>query len=145
MTQSQQAQSAHAVLTLNDNYVLQLRDDKPTIWLPGKWALFGGKMKPGEEPLTAIKRELYEELSIKPAEYSYLWYEDYFLPREGIDGRIWFFASDVTTVWNSHKLREGKAVKVFRFQQLATLDIPKVIYQTLERFHRQREKFVNKK
>ena len=51
--------------------------------------------------------------------------------------RTWFFASDVTTVWPGQKLREGEAVRAFEFKQLASLDMPSVMYQTLERFHRQ--------
>src|SRR4030042_4003883 len=47
--------------------------------------------------------------------------------------RTWFFASDVTTVWPGQKLREGEAVRAFEFKQLASLDMPSVMYQTLER------------
>ena len=130
-------QSAHAVLILNGNYILQLRDDKPTIAAAGQCSLFGGKIKNGETPLQSIKREVYEELSIKPAEYSYSWFIDYFSPFEKTVIRTWFFASDVTTVWPSHRLREGKAVKTFSFKQLAGLDMPQVMYQALERFHQQ--------
>lgn len=42
-------QSAHAILLVSGNYVLQLRDDKPTISARGQWSLFGGwgeKAKP---------------------------------------------------------------------------------------------------
>ncbi len=130
-------QSAHAVLIVDGNYILQLRDNKPTIAVPGQWSLFGGKIEVGETPLQAIKREVYEELSIEPAEYSYLWCTDHHAPFEKTVIRTWFFASDVTTVWTGHKLREGKAVRAFRFKQLAGLNIPQVMYQTLERFHQQ--------
>ncbi len=130
-------QSAHAILMLNGNYILQLRDDKPTIAAAGQWSLFGGTMQNGETPLQSIKREVYEELSIKPAEYSYLWFVDYFAPFEKTAIRTWFFTSDVTTVWPGYRLREGKTVRTFRFEQLVELDIPQVMYQTLERFQQQ--------
>lgn len=135
-------QSAHAILLLDGNYILQLRDNKPTIAAAGQWSLFGGRIEIGETPLQTIKREIYEELSIEPAEYSYLWYTDHYSLFQGTVARIWFFASDVTTVWPGHKLREGKAVRAFRFKQLARLDMPQVMYQTLERFHQQREKVI---
>ena len=130
-------QSAHGILLLPDNYLLQLRDNKPTIAVPGQWSLFGGMLQNGETPLQTIKREVCEELSIEPAEYSYLWFTDYFSPFERTVIRTWFFASDVTRVWLGHKLQEGQAVKTFTFKQLARLDMPQVMYQTLERFHLQ--------
>ena len=137
-------QSAHAILILSGNYVLQLRDDKPTIAAAGQWSLFGGKIKIGETPLQTIKREVYEELATEPAEYNCLWFIDYFAPFEKTVIRTWFFASDVTTVWPGHKLWEGKAVRAFQFKQLAWLDMPQVMYQTLERFHQQvRGKYEN--
>lgn len=138
-------QSAHAILILDGRYILQLRENKPTIAAPGQWALFGGKMKIGETPLETVRREVCEELSIESAEYSYLWYTDYFSPFEGTVIRSWFFASDVMTVWPGWKLREGKAVRAFQFGQLGGLDMPHVIYQTLERFHQQRGKLTSKR
>ncbi len=136
-------QSAHAILILDGNYILQLRDNKPTIAAAGQWSLFGGKIKIGETPLQTIKREVYEELSIEAAEYSDLWCTDYYSPFERTVIRTWFFASDVTIVWPGHKLREGKAVRAFRFKQLARLDMPRVMYQTLESFHQQRGGVIN--
>lgn len=138
-------QSAHAVLTLDGKYILQLRDNKSTIAAPGKWSLFGGRIKIGETPLQTIKREVHEELSIDPPEYSYLWFADYFSPFEKTVIRLWFFASDVTAVWPDYKLSEGKAVRAFQFKQLAELDMPPVMYQTLERFHQQQERDINSK
>lgn len=43
---------------------LQLRDDKPAIPHPNQWALFGGHVEEGEEPATAVIREIAEELTI---------------------------------------------------------------------------------
>lgn len=44
--------------------MLQLRDDRPGIWYPGHWGLFGGTLEKGESPETALRRELAEELSL---------------------------------------------------------------------------------
>jgi 8-oxo-dGTP pyrophosphatase MutT (NUDIX family) len=55
-----------AILLAEDgHYVLQLRDDVPHIWYPGRWGLFGGSVDPGEDELTALRRELYEELELE--------------------------------------------------------------------------------
>jgi 8-oxo-dGTP pyrophosphatase MutT (NUDIX family) len=48
-----------------DAYLLQLRDSKPEIWYPGRWGLFGGGVEPGEDPVEALKRELFEELELE--------------------------------------------------------------------------------
>jgi 8-oxo-dGTP pyrophosphatase MutT (NUDIX family) len=51
--------------TADRRYVLQLRDDVPHIWYPGHWGLFGGSVDPGEDELTALGRELLEELELE--------------------------------------------------------------------------------
>ncbi len=48
--------------TPDGRYLMQLRDDKPAILLPGHWALFGGTIDPGETAAAAMRRELVEEL-----------------------------------------------------------------------------------
>ncbi len=53
---------AIAILYQGDRYLLQLRDDIPTIAWPGHWAFFGGHLEPGEDPDTAVYRELREEI-----------------------------------------------------------------------------------
>ena len=46
-------------------FLLQKRDDIPTIPYPNTWTLFGGKVEEGEEPDEALFRELEEELDFK--------------------------------------------------------------------------------
>lgn len=53
---------AIAILYQGDRFLLQLRDDIPGIFFPGYWAFFGGHLEPGEDPLTAARRELVEEI-----------------------------------------------------------------------------------
>ncbi|MCX5726986.1 MAG: NUDIX domain-containing protein [Candidatus Saganbacteria bacterium] len=129
-------QSAHAILLLSGKYILQLRDIKPTIAAAGQWSLFGGMRKKGETPAQAIRREILEELLIEPPVFKYLWFRDYYGDFEKTIIRTWFFASDVSTVWPTHKLREGQDVDVFDFDKLADLIIPPVMRQTIERFQR---------
>jgi 8-oxo-dGTP pyrophosphatase MutT (NUDIX family) len=60
---------AAALLVAPDGrYLMQLRDDKPTILLPGHWALFGGTVDAGETAAAAMRRELIEELEFAAAE-----------------------------------------------------------------------------
>ncbi|HEY9764217.1 MAG TPA: NUDIX hydrolase [Trichocoleus sp.] len=58
----QKPEVAIAILYQNDQFLLQLRDNIPGIFFPGYWAFFGGHLEPGEDPLTAVYRELEEEI-----------------------------------------------------------------------------------
>jgi 8-oxo-dGTP pyrophosphatase MutT (NUDIX family) len=53
---------AIAIIPSQDHFLMQLRDDVPGIAAPGQWGFFGGHLEPGEDPATALKRELYEEI-----------------------------------------------------------------------------------
>lgn len=135
--ESPSIQSSHAILLLFDKYVLQLRDDKPgIIAAPGIWSLFGGKIQSGEGPLQAIQREIVEELSINPLEFKFLWFTDYYSNFEQTTIRTWFFVSDVSEVWSTHRLTEGQDVSVFTFEQVKHLEMPGVMRDTIERFHK---------
>lgn len=57
---------AAALLIVPDGrYLMQLRDAKPTIFLPDHWACFGGTIDPGEDAAAAMRRELAEELELE--------------------------------------------------------------------------------
>jgi len=60
--------AAALMVTADGHYLMQLRDDKPTILLPDHWALFGGTVDPGETALQAMRRELVEELEFDARE-----------------------------------------------------------------------------
>src|SRR5437899_11088509 len=57
---------AAALLLCDGRYLMQLRDDKPGILLPDHWALFGGTVDDGEDAAAAMRRELIEELELRP-------------------------------------------------------------------------------
>jgi 8-oxo-dGTP pyrophosphatase MutT (NUDIX family) len=54
---------ALAMLQREGRWLMQLRDEIPTIVAPGCWGLFGGHLDPGETPEQALRRELLEEIS----------------------------------------------------------------------------------
>ena len=136
MSQIPQLQSAHALLFLDGCYILQLRDDKPNIAAPGQWSLFGGLIQNGETPLQAVAREILEELSIQPPQYDFLWHIDYIAEYEKEMIRSWFFEADVSMIWSSHILREGKATGVFDHKETMNLAMPWVMRETIDRYEK---------
>ncbi|MBI1910244.1 MAG: NUDIX domain-containing protein [Deltaproteobacteria bacterium] len=129
-------QSVHAILLLNKLFVLQLRDNIPTIPAPGKWSLFGGKINAYETPRSAIEREIQEELLITPPTYRFFWSTEYFFKFQKVRGRIWFFIANANSVWSEHKLKEGQMVKAFSFNDLPVSKMPSIMFRALKRFHR---------
>jgi 8-oxo-dGTP pyrophosphatase MutT (NUDIX family) len=57
---------AIAILHQGHRFLMQLRDNIPTIRYPGYWALFGGHLEPDEDPDQAVRRELQEEIGHTP-------------------------------------------------------------------------------
>jgi 8-oxo-dGTP diphosphatase len=57
---------ALAMLQREGRWLMQLRDENPTIVAPGCWGLFGGHLEAGETPEQALRRELLEEISWQP-------------------------------------------------------------------------------
>lgn len=130
-------QSAHAILLLDGQYILQLRDNKPDIAAPGQWSLFGGMIAEGETPLKSIQREIIEELSIQPREFQYLWFIDYIAEFEKELIRSWFFSADVKDAWPQHKLMEGQDVVIFAYERTKALKMPWVMRETIERYQKE--------
>ncbi len=59
---------AIAILQQDDKFLMQLRDDDPTIMYPGHWGFFGGHLEAGESPEMGVRRELLEEIGYCPTE-----------------------------------------------------------------------------
>ena len=63
--------TAALLVTPDDRYLMQLRDDNPEISFPGFFCLFGGALEPGEDPAMGLRRELHEELELEVDEINY--------------------------------------------------------------------------
>jgi len=59
------------ILQEDGRYLMQLRDQKPGIFFPGYWGMFGGAIDAGETPEEALRRELHEELAVAVGDLSY--------------------------------------------------------------------------
>lgn len=62
----QRVHVALAILYSSDQFLMQLRDNIPSIVYPGHWGLFGGHLEAGETPDVAVERELLEEIGYVP-------------------------------------------------------------------------------
>jgi 8-oxo-dGTP diphosphatase len=58
---------AIAILPYEGKFLMQLRDNIPTILYPGLWGLFGGHIEAGETPEIAVVREVIEEIGFEIA------------------------------------------------------------------------------
>lgn len=73
-----------AIIRVDDGrFLMQLRDDKPGIFYPDHWGLFGGAVEPSETPEQALMRELQEELGFVPDEATYITRMDFDFERLG--------------------------------------------------------------
>lgn len=66
MAAKQKPEVAIAILIQKHQFLLQLRDNIPTIAYPGYWAFFGGHIEPGETAEAGVWRELKEEIGYTP-------------------------------------------------------------------------------
>lgn len=62
-----------AIIFENDKgeFLLYLRDNKPTIPFPDHWDLIGGHVEEGETPEQALVREVKEELGMDLKDYKF--------------------------------------------------------------------------
>src|SRR5664280_625821 len=112
-----------AIILENDNgeFLLYLRDNKPTIPFPDQWDLIGGHVEQGETPEEALVREVKEELDIDLDEYTF--YKKY----ECLEGDIYpntkyIFFGKINSPIEEITLLEGERVQYFSSDELSTLN-----------------------
>lgn len=120
-----------AFITYEHTILLFHRDDKPTIKDPDCWDLIGGHADPGEEPENTLKREIFEEVSIKPESIRFL--------KEVIDAwgeQTYLYHVELSTdEKKSIKLgNEGKEVKFFAKDAFETLKLTRNLSMYLKKY-----------
>jgi 8-oxo-dGTP pyrophosphatase MutT (NUDIX family) len=124
---------AHAVAALlqlaDGRYVMQLRDAKPNIFYPGHWGCFGGAVDAGEAPVTALVRELKEELAVAVASVTVSRFTeftfDFGFAGDGIRLRTYYAVTLSQADLSGLVLGEGADLAAFRAETL--LAMPRVV------------------
>jgi 8-oxo-dGTP pyrophosphatase MutT (NUDIX family) len=103
-----------AIIVVDDGrYLMQLRDDKPGIFYPDHWGLFGGAVEAGEEPEVALRRELVEELGLVAQELRYFTRMDFEFAALGASNcyRMFFEVPLRCADLSALRLGEGRLMK----------------------------------
>lgn len=121
------ARAAAAIIVFEDGrYLMQLRDQKPGIFFPGHWGLFGGATDPGETPEQAVRREIEEELGLSaPPEIDHVTDFTFTFGNFGVVERHYFKVPVPSSVMPSLTLNEG--VEMRAFQAAEILNLPRVV------------------
>lgn len=107
-------EAAIAILYQRGQFLLQLRDDIPTIVYPNQWACFGGHMESGEAPKTALYREINEEIGYTVPEATFF--------REYHDQGVirYVFACPLRVELSTLVLKEGWDMGLFTTKEIYT-------------------------
>jgi 8-oxo-dGTP pyrophosphatase MutT (NUDIX family) len=103
--------AAAAIIVLDDGrYLMQLRDDKPGIFYPDHWGLFGGAIDEGEDGEQALRRELREELDHEADAVSYFTRMDFAFESLGAKPsvRLFYVVEMMASDMGRLKLGEGR-------------------------------------
>lgn len=115
---------AAVLVTADDRYLLQLRDDRPGVMMRGYWGLFGGWVKPGEVAEAALIRELDEELSFHADRVAWFTEATYLVP--GVDlpplHKTFFEVCITPSQIDAMVLREGAGMKLFRADEIGAVN-----------------------
>jgi 8-oxo-dGTP pyrophosphatase MutT (NUDIX family) len=117
----QPGDAAAAIIVLDDGrYVLQLRDQKPGIFYPGHWGLFGGAIDPAETPEEALRRELREETGLVVEAARVVTEFTYTIGRHGRIARYFYEVPIRHEALAKMELREGSDMRPFSAAEILT-------------------------
>lgn len=103
---------------------MQLRSQRPGIFYPGHWGLFGGAVDLGEDPDAALLRELKEELGLKVDNTSYFteFTFDFSFRGLGVVSRRYYTVALAASRITELVLGEGTAMKAFTAHELLNME-----------------------
>lgn len=116
------------VLTNDKNeFLLQLRDKNHSY--PGFWSLFWGHIENGEQPATALVREIFEELHYKLTNFELI--KKSIVPDFG---EVYWFKWKIDVDVSKLILTEGDNLGFFTYQELNHLKITPESKNILDEF-----------
>ena len=115
------------ILLEDGRYLCQLRSQKPGIFYPDHWGLFGGAVESDESAEAGLKREVQEELSLEidSAEYFTEFTFDFSFRGLGQVWRRYYLVRLDSNELNRLQLGEGRELRVFT--ATALLAQPRVV------------------
>jgi 8-oxo-dGTP diphosphatase len=124
MESGQYIKIVSAVVVFNNKILLLQRDYNAGIKDPGCWQLPGGGVEENETPDEAIRRELKEEIGIVPSSLR-------FLISPSADVCVYYARLTEEEVKNIKKGTEGKDLRFFSFEELASLPLTTKLKETI--------------
>ncbi|MEM7060138.1 MAG: NUDIX domain-containing protein [Pseudomonadota bacterium] len=105
--------SAGILVTDDQKFLMQRRDNKPEIFFPGWLGCFGGALEHGEDAMAGLMRELDEELSFKPTDPKHFcsMVLDFTFAGHGMIPRHFFVVKVTPSDLPNLQLQEGQAIE----------------------------------
>ena len=124
-------QIASIALLNEEKFLLQLRDNIPTILAPNHWALLGGGIEQGESPEEAVKREINEEIDCKIFDVQFV---DLIKirnhPQFGEED-LYLFKGKINKPLKEITLFEGQRLGYFSIKEMKSLLMPDIVKEYL--------------
>ena len=134
--------SSKAIITFNEKYLLQLRDNKKNIFFPGYWGLFGGRIDKNEMQDKAVVREVKEETSLKVKVLRKILVVDFSMIGLKKERNIIYY--DCKVLKNKKIiLNEGKKYNFFTFNQIKKIKIIPMDFVAINCHYHKNKNFIS--
>ena len=143
------------LITPDDKILMQLRDDKPTIYFPNHWCIFTGSVEDKDDQGNidatmrhAVRREISEELHVKtprkeipfvPPELS-LFYTGNYRYDFGLRTNQYVFQANLYVPLDKLVLKEGKKLQLFDRKDIRSIPVAANYAMVIEHYFTQRSR-----